>query len=128
MDLVDLVVSGFLVISWGFWGFGGFWVPGHFSGFLATFLGFWPDPGFLGGVARSGHFRLGGGPSSGFFGPPGAGFPDSARIDGSGGPGVRGSWGPGGARSGRKGTDPVGVASVVSGRPWSDSGSNPKLK
>jgi len=125
VDLVDLVVSGFLAISWGFWGFGGFWVPGHFSGFLATFPGSWPDPGFLGGVARSGHFRLGGVPVQDFLAPQG---PDSRIPPGSTDPGVRGSGGPGGARSGRKGTDPVGMASVVSGRPWSDSGSNPKLK
>ena len=85
---------------WGFWGFGGFWVPGHFSGFLATFLGSWPDPGFLGGVARIGHFWLGGGPSSGFFWPPDPRIRDSARIDKSGswgvrGPGIRVLGGPG---------------------------------
>jgi len=135
VDLVGLEFFGLFGVFGDFWDSGhflGIWVPGHFSGFLARswvsgggggqgqepprggsqFRIFWPPGGRIPGFRQDRRIRGSGGPG----------------VRGSGGPGVRGSWGPGGARSGRKGTDPVGVASVVSGRPRSDSGSNPKLK
>ena len=116
VDLEFLGFWGFLGIWWilGSWPL--FWVPGHFSGFLARS---WVSGG--GGQNRTLLAR--GGPSSGFFWPPDPRIRDSARIDKSGswgvrGPGIRVLGGPGIRVLGGPGVLGSGSWGVLGPRSW----------